>query len=323
MDAGTSGRAGAVKRIDFATDDRGVAAAAIEDEFGFRTRINGRRVDYRQLTVANEDVSFTELRFGGDLRTDADPNPSFVVSEVPRGRYLVRRGRETTDLSHGGLFLLPTGCPMTVELDHTVTRTHNLGAVEQVRQIAWQVAPESAEVDLGGLLPVSAAAERYLRESMALYRRHFLAMTAGPGGLAAEQAHRHLVVTAMTAFGLIDTERRDAPATAALSRARAWIAEHLADPVTIADIAAAAGTGVRSLQITFRREVGLTPMEYLRDARLATARTELTTGIDAASGEPPTVAAVALRWGFSNAGRFSSAYRRRFGEYPSDTLRRR
>jgi AraC-like DNA-binding protein len=35
-----------------------------------------------------------------------------------------------------------------------------------------------------------------------------------------------------------------------------------------------------------------------------------------------TVAAVAHRWGFAHLGRFASAYRCRFGEPPSDTLRR-
>jgi transcriptional regulator GlxA family with amidase domain len=38
--------------------------------------------------------------------------------------------------------------------------------------------------------------------------------------------------------------------------------------------------------------------------------------------EGVTVARVAERWGFSNAGSFSVRYRERFGESPSQTLRR-
>ncbi|MFP5477787.1 MAG: helix-turn-helix domain-containing protein, partial [Gammaproteobacteria bacterium] len=34
------------------------------------------------------------------------------------------------------------------------------------------------------------------------------------------------------------------------------------------------------------------------------------------------VAGVALRWGFGHLGRFSADYRARFGEYPSETVRR-
>jgi AraC-like DNA-binding protein len=33
-----------------------------------------------------------------------------------------------------------------------------------------------------------------------------------------------------------------------------------------------------------------------------------------------TIAAVAARWGFLHAGRFSSVYRRKFGVLPSETL---
>jgi transcriptional regulator GlxA family with amidase domain len=35
-----------------------------------------------------------------------------------------------------------------------------------------------------------------------------------------------------------------------------------------------------------------------------------------------TVTAVALRWGFLEFGRFSMQYRQRYGEVPSETLRR-
>ena len=36
-----------------------------------------------------------------------------------------------------------------------------------------------------------------------------------------------------------------------------------------------------------------------------------------------SVTEIAMTWGFSHMGRFSVEYRRRFGEIPSDSLRRR
>ena len=42
----------------------------------------------------------------------------------------------------------------------------------------------------------------------------------------------------------------------------------------------------------------------------------------ASSPAETTVSAVADRWGFGHAGRFAGAYRRRFGEYPAQTLAR-
>jgi AraC-like DNA-binding protein len=310
-------------RIDFETDDRDRAADAIEDAFGFRAQLKGREIGFRQQSVFGTDVSFTELHFGADLRTDVEPNPSIVVSEIPRGRYEVRRGREESDLSHGGLFLLPTGSAMRVELDHTVTRTYNLGSVERLRAVARVALPDAPDLDLSRLRPVSPSAERYLRDTLGLYRRHFLIDTPAIEGLASDEAFRHLQLTTAAVFGLTTPLRGSVSPSAVVRRAKAHIAEHLREPITAADLARAAGSSVRSLQIAFRRELGQTPLEHVREARLVSARAELLSGQEGEGGAPPTVAAVSLRWGFLNAGRFSSLYRRRFGEYPSDTLRRR
>lgn len=74
---------------------------------------------------------------------------------------------------------------------------------------------------------------------------------------------------------------------------------------------------VRSLQEGFRRHVGCAPMTYLQQLRLNRVRETLLEGDPARV----TVAAVAHRWGFAHLGRFASAYRERFGESPSETLR--
>jgi len=86
---------------------------------------------------------------------------------------------------------------------------------------------------------------------------------------------------------------------------------------TVGDLAAIANMSVRSLQEGFRQHVGSAPMTYLQSVRLERARESLRR-----AGPRITVAAVAHRWGFAHLGRFACAYRRRFGESPSDTLRR-
>ena len=74
----------------------------------------------------------------------------------------------------------------------------------------------------------------------------------------------------------------------------------------------------RALQAGFRREVGMTPMDYLRDVRLRHVRTALV----AARGQSTTVRAVATQFGFLHLGRFAATYRDRYGESPVETLRR-
>ena len=92
---------------------------------------------------------------------------------------------------------------------------------------------------------------------------------------------------------------------------------HAAEPLTVEDIAEAVGVSERSLQDGFRRFLGTTPMNYVREVRLRSVRAEL----ESADPTRTNVTDTALRWGFLHLGRFSVQYRERFGESPSDTLR--
>ena len=67
----------------------------------------------------------------------------------------------------------------------------------------------------------------------------------------------------------------------------------------------------------FLRFTGLPP-DRLRRVRLEGAHRDLVTG-DPTTGD--TVAAIAARWGFAKAGRFSTVYAAAYGQPPSQTLR--
>jgi transcriptional regulator GlxA family with amidase domain len=83
-------------------------------------------------------------------------------------------------------------------------------------------------------------------------------------------------------------------------------------PIRMADIAAAAGCSVRTLTTVFRRFRDTTPLAALHTIRLDKVRADLRDG--RANG---SVASVARAYGFTHAGRFTVAYRRRFGEAPT------
>jgi AraC-like DNA-binding protein len=99
----------------------------------------------------------------------------------------------------------------------------------------------------------------------------------------------------------------------------AYIDEHLAERISMADLAEHASVSIRSIQTGFREDLGTTPVAYIRDRRLDKAREAL---MGAMPSDGITVASIAERWGFANAGSFSVRYRERFGESPSQTLRR-
>lgn len=105
------------------------------------------------------------------------------------------------------------------------------------------------------------------------------------------------------------------PTPRILRRAEEYLREHAAEPVRMEQVAQAAGCSLRTLQLAFRRFRESTPHAALRDARLDGARRDLASGND-------SVAVVSRRWGFTNAGRFTAAYLRRFGERPVPAARR-
>jgi AraC-like DNA-binding protein len=111
------------------------------------------------------------------------------------------------------------------------------------------------------------------------------------------------------------TERLARPPGAAtphaVRRATEFMQGHLLQPLTVEDIAQAAGCSARTLAAAFRSQRGQTVTSVLRELRLEAARDALQTGDPAL-----TVNAVSARFGFSNAGRFAALYRERFGVLP-------
>jgi AraC-like DNA-binding protein len=114
-----------------------------------------------------------------------------------------------------------------------------------------------------------------------------------------------------------DVSSANAPVPRGVRRALDAMRANLGRNWRLTDLAAIAGTSGRTLQRQFLRFVGKTPRAALREIGLENARREL---LQAASGL--RIMDVALRCGFPHFGRFSIAYRRHYGETPSQTLAR-
>lgn len=98
-----------------------------------------------------------------------------------------------------------------------------------------------------------------------------------------------------------------------------YLDDHLAEHVTMHAVANAVHMSVRAVQQGFHDQLGMTPMTYVRERRLERVHAEL---MDATPADGITVTAVAERWGFHHLGSFGGEYRKRWGESPSQTLRR-
>ena len=99
----------------------------------------------------------------------------------------------------------------------------------------------------------------------------------------------------------------------------AFIEARAAEPIGLADIAAAARLSPRALQVAFRKHLGTTPLGHLHAVRMSRVHADL---LAARPGDGQTVSAVANRWGFSQLSRFARDYKQRYGVSPRDTLSR-
>lgn len=86
---------------------------------------------------------------------------------------------------------------------------------------------------------------------------------------------------------------------------------------TLTELCKAGGCSATALEKLFRERLGMTPIRHLRSRRLSLAHRAL----KAADPRRTSVSQVALDCGFWELGRFAVAYRNRFGESPSQTLR--
>jgi AraC family ethanolamine operon transcriptional activator len=98
-------------------------------------------------------------------------------------------------------------------------------------------------------------------------------------------------------------------------RADDYMRACLGEPLSLIDLCRELGVSERTLHYAFQEVRGLSPMAYLRAIRLNEVRQELKSAPDTA-----TVSEIARRWGFWHTGEFAAAYRRLFGELPSQTI---
>jgi len=88
--------------------------------------------------------------------------------------------------------------------------------------------------------------------------------------------------------------------------------------LSIAELLHVSGVSERTLRSYFQECFGIGPHRYLHIRRMHLIRTALTL----AEAQHETVANVAKRFGYTDAGRMAAEYLDMFGEYPHQTLER-
>lgn len=293
------------------TRDPDVAAATVRQMFGNPIRFEsdpGRDFEFGvDGVVLDTGLTVATMSFPTAAALDSGELPDYTVS-VMEGDIRWHGPDEVRRIA--APFIVPPGT--AAHLRWSATRTLNVGLpADRLGSVTGGSIPSMAALNMPG---VDA------RPLEALVRMVNAVMLSGPvvveNPLIPATAQEALVATIGATYPMIAAETKDRARPAALRRAVAYIEENLDRPVTVAEMAAAARMSVRGLQAAFRRELGVSPLRFLRQRRLAAARADLL-----ASDEAGTVGLIARRWGFAHASRFAAEYHAAFGEYPATTLR--
>jgi AraC-like DNA-binding protein len=296
----------------------------LDQAFGTRLLLRSSRDSMTRLAATLTDTgSFTvsDLTLPGDLTLNVTGSDTVVIGTIIEGTVQFDRGKDTDRYQPGDVALgsWPGQASYTSQNHHLRCR----GLILPV-SLLHAVAGRAPSAPLRFLSPRPASpADRDQWTNISGYIDTLMANPeAAASPLITGISARLLATAILVVFpNTCDTDpaardRNDA-STATLRRAIAFIDEHAAQDISLADVAAAAHVTIRAVQIAFRRHYDTTPTGYLRRIRLERARQELL----AADPARESVTAVAYRWGFVSPGQFSAAYRQAYGVTPDQTLR--
>jgi transcriptional regulator GlxA family with amidase domain len=283
-------------------------------EFGIAVQIFGTDPHYELTVCASGPVhghGFC-LTFSAGLSALADAETIVVpgyrdISAKPSADVLAalrdahRRGARLVSICSAAFALAAAGL-----LDGRPATTHWQVTDEFRRQYPLvDVVPNCLYVDDGDIL-TSAGVTTGIDVCLHLIRRDY-------GAAAANSRARALVAPPQRAGGQAQYVERLLPdaAGARLAPVRAWLLEHLAEPIDLNIIAGSAGMSRRTLVRRFREETRTSPMAWLTDARLDRAR-ELLELTD----EP--VETLGRLTGLGSPASVRAIFHRRLGTSPQD-----
>lgn len=303
----------------FATHDRDAAQERVQDVYpGSVFRECVTPFTYKQRVVGDSDA-VSIARFEVSSRSELAVRFDGVVGigMATGGEY--RAVSNDDPLDPAKPFLLRPGIARSWSSDHRLMVVNlDLGAL--ARHVGAD--DRGARLVTASSGPLSDAAASYWCH-VARHAASVFSTSALSGYTLIHKATTDLVLaSAVDAFGMtveqVGSSPGDAALPSAVRRAVQFIEDNAAEPIGIVEIADAARMSVRGVQLVFRRALDTTPTEYLRRARLRRAREHLATSDPAET----TVTEVAHAWGFTNLGRFSTAYRQAYDESPRQTLER-
>ncbi|MFF7713036.1 helix-turn-helix domain-containing protein [Streptomyces sp. NPDC007988] len=317
-----------VVRSVFWTTDAEQGREYLASAYGADIRMgtpSSAEASFRHERRATAGLSLDTVRIPAEARYFLEPVGHLLMTELLSGRQDVECAGSDSRWLPGDV--MPAGRPDLPHLtyaDHVETRTARMEP-ELLRDVAGLGEEEPREpMRMSGPQappPAAGAAVWHAatRRAWGLFGEDSVAGTP----LSRDAAARMVAAVALSMFPNSYTEHDPLASgtgnvgEATVDRAAQYIHDHADRPISLTELAAAAGVSARTLHDGFRHFHDTTPMGYLRRVRLERAHGELQAA-EPGSGE--SVGTIAARWGWDDQGTFSAAYGLAYGIPPTRTL---
>lgn len=288
-------------------------------------RGRAQAIDARHHRVGLGNVSLNYLQYGAEVEIDPGLFETFYMLEWATSGWadLDHCGKTVRNAVGTAVIVSPTEAVRSLWSDDCGKRMIKISRAAVERQAGRMLGRAiTAPVVFDTLIDLSSdAGHSIARLCNFLFDQHEMA----PGLFGERRVSEEIENALITLLLLGQPNNHSAALTASASgvvprhvrRALDYIEHNLREDISMEAVIAASAVSARALYTGFERFVGTPPQLYIRNRRLDGVREAL----EEASA-PVTVSELAMEWGFTHLGRFSSEYRRRFGELPSDTLRR-
>jgi AraC-like DNA-binding protein len=280
-------------------------------------------IDARLGVVRGGPQPLVYLRYSTAVAIDAGTFPNLLLMmSASSGQAAVRQGGRAATWRVGQTMPLSPDRETLLDFDREFAQTSLRVDIDRLETqcAAWLGHPLDRPLQLA-LHPLADPVERLWQETINILLETERSAFPLPQ-LATEPLVDFLLSLILHRHPHNHSAELTRPVRAAVPRlvaaAEQLIRERAAAPVDMGKIAGELGVSLRSLQLGFRTCRDTTPSAFLQSLRLESARRALVERSDAAS-----VTAIALEHGFTHMGRFSLAYKARYGESPVTTLRRR
>jgi AraC-like DNA-binding protein len=277
-------------------------------------------------TARFDGFSVNYVAYGAEVEIDPGKLDRFFLLQIPlTGSADVRCGSVDVAASPDTASLLsptlPTvmtwhhGCgKLIVLIDRAVIEGHLSALLDR----------HFDHVEFDARVALSSPAGQAIRAHAMLMQdaaHQSVTLPAGTGRLVQRELRNGLVGLLLTGVmhdrSAMFTQPVSAPAPGHVKRVEDFLRAHPDRDVNVIELAAVAGVSLRALQDGFKRFRNITVTEAVRDARLAYWRKLLESPPQGAG-----VGTLALAAGLTHLGRSAALYHKRYGETPSETLRR-